>query len=172
MSSCLWLTASPLVINKAVTESMALVCIMLFLPHFLPVAVIGEEGIGIGWCVVNLGKTKAVGQGQSLTIDAGTANDKDFLVRPTSHKGSLKRRKDFGSRELNPGAREYDVATIGQGSFRQGLESATPHDDSMTRGERLESLQIVGQPVKEFVIEPYGTVLRHGSYQANHSRHK
>ena len=42
---------------------------VLFSTFFLPVVVGREEGIGLGWNVIDLGETEAVGNGEGLTVD-------------------------------------------------------------------------------------------------------
>ena len=60
---------------------MAVIDGMVFTAFFLPVVFVGrEEGVGLGGDVVDLRETEAVGEGQGLTVDRGTADDVDVFV--------------------------------------------------------------------------------------------
>ena len=54
---------------------------VVFAEGFEPVGgvEIGEEGVGLGWSVVNTRQAEAVGKREGFTIDRGTADDEDVL---------------------------------------------------------------------------------------------
>lgn len=54
---------------------------MVFTERFLPVVFVGrEESVGLGRGVVDLSETETVGEGESLTIDGGAADDVDVFI--------------------------------------------------------------------------------------------
>ena len=59
-------------------------------------------------------------------------------------------------------AAEHDIAAVGQCSFGQGQEGVTAHDYCMPSGKCLEALEIVGQPIQQFVFLSYRPVSVHG----------
>jgi len=71
------------------------------------------------------------------------------------------------TRELDVLTAQDDVAAVGQGTLRQGLEGAASHDDGVAGGERLEAFQIVGQPIQQFVLKAYRTVTGDGYNDGN-----
>ena len=50
----------------------------------------------------------------------------------------------------------------------KGEEGVATHDDGMARGECLEALQVIREPVNQFVLETYGSVPSHRCYYRNH----
>ena len=64
-------------------------------------------------------------------------------------------------------ATEHYIAAVGQCALGQREECVATHDDGMTSGEGLETLQVVGQPVQQFVVESYAAVLCHGCNYIN-----
>lgn len=74
----------------------------------LPVAVVGEgkEGVGVEGGVVDEGEIELLRQGKGLTVEAGTADDKNlFLFRFTSGEGGGE-----GGEYLCTGENEGDIA--------------------------------------------------------------
>ena len=71
---------------------------MVFTVFFLPVVFVGrEEGVGLGWGVVDLRETETVCEGQGLTIDRGTADDVDVFVGGAVFQGSFEGRIDIAT---------------------------------------------------------------------------
>ena len=64
--------------------------------------------------------------------------------------------------------RKHDVPTIGESALGKGEVGVAAHDDGMARGEGLETLQVVGQPINQLVLITDGPVLRHRSNNTNH----
>ena len=68
---------------------------MIFTAFFLPVVFVGrEEGVGLGRGVVDLRQTETVGEGQGLTIDAGTADNINVLIRGAMLQSFFERGED------------------------------------------------------------------------------
>ena len=55
-----------------------------------------------------------------------------------------------------------DVAAFGERTTRKGTPSIASHDDGMARGERLESLEVVGDMPQEVVVLADSVVLGYG----------
>ena len=71
---------------------------MVFTVFFLPVVFVGrEEGVGLGWGVVNLREAETVGEGQGLTIDRGTADDVDVFVGGAVFQSGFEGREDVAA---------------------------------------------------------------------------
>ena len=127
---------------------MLFVCRVLLSRCFLPSVVLGEEGVGVGGRVVNLGKAESVGYGERLLVDACSTYYIYVLVLCAVGERFLERRVAVAAFELGGCATEHHVATVGQGALGERLERAASHDDGVARGERLETLQVVGQPIE------------------------
>lgn len=159
-----WLLISNIV-NEIEVVAMTLVAYMVLADNFGPAfGIVREEAVGGGWSVCHLGQTKAVGKGYCLLIDVSAANDEDFLTGRAVGKSLVERLVAVAPRQLAHGGGEHDVAAVWQCAFRERLESASPHDDGVTCGQCLETFQVVGQPIDEFVVVAYGSVARHGGY--------
>ena len=65
-ADCLWLD----VVDEGIRLVMLFVCRVLLTRSLLPPTVLGEEGVGVGGRVVNLGKAESVGYGERLLVDA------------------------------------------------------------------------------------------------------
>ena len=77
---------------------MAIIDGMVFTAFFLPVVFVGrEEGVGLGWGVVDLRKTETVSQGQGLTVDRGTADDVDVFVGGAVGEGGFEGGEDIAT---------------------------------------------------------------------------
>ena len=50
----------------------------------------------------------------------------------------------------------------------KGEKGVATHDDGMARGECLEALQVIREPVNQFVLETNGSVPSHRCYNRNH----
>ena len=75
---------------------MAVIDGMVFTAFFLPVVFVGrEEGVCLGWGVVNLRETETVGEGQGLTVDRGAADDVDVFVGGAVFQGGFEGRIDI-----------------------------------------------------------------------------
>ena len=143
---------------------------MVFTAFFLPVVFVGrEEGVGLGGDVINLGETETVGEGQGLTVDGGTADDIDVFIGGAVLQGFFQRGIDITAGESLGAAAQNDVTTVGQGSLGEGEIGVTAHDDGMTRGEGLETLQIVREPVNQLVLKADGAIFRNCCYDRNHT---
>ena len=66
--------------------------------------------------------------------------------------------------EIGLSATEHYIPTIGQCSLGQREEGVAPHDDCVPRGEGLKPLEVVGQPIQQFIVESYAAVLCHSCY--------
>ena len=149
---------------------MTIICGMVLTAFFLPVVFVGrEEGVGLGGGVVDLRETETVGEGQGLTVDRGTADDVDILVGGAVLQGFFQRWKHITARESLGATAQDDVTTVGQGSFGQGEIGVTAHDDGMTSGEGLETLQVVREPVDQFVLKSDGAISRDCRYNSYHT---
>lgn len=72
---------------------------MIFTRGLLPVVLVGrEEGVGLGWGVVDLGETETVGEGQGLMVDRGTADDVDVFVGGAVGEGGFEGGEDVAVR--------------------------------------------------------------------------
>ena len=155
------------VFNEGIVVTVFLVGFMLLTAHLMPsLAVVGEEGIGLRWRIVNLGQAKAVGLVDEILVKTGTTYNKDVLVRTAGDEKLIPRGKTLAAFQLLAATCQHTVATIGQRTLGQAIESLATHEDSVARGQRLETFQIVGQPVYKLVLIAYGTVASHGG---NHS---
>ena len=47
---------------------MALIGRVIFACHFVPLGIVGEKSVGIGWRVIDFGKTKTVGNAEQLIV--------------------------------------------------------------------------------------------------------
>ena len=125
---------------------------------------LGEEHIGIVGTGVQMGEAEAVGQGQGLGIDTSTSYNIYMCVGGQGGKGFLQRGEHFYARGIIVFlARQYDVATIGEGALGQRLKGATSHNDGMAGGEGFEALQVGTKMIEEVVIPTYGTIVGHGT---------
>ena len=143
---------------------------MVFTTFFLPVVFIGrEEGVGLGWGVVDLCETETVGQGECLTVDAGSADDVDVFIGGAVGEGFFEGGIDVAAFEGFLRTAQYNVPTVGQGTLGKGEKGVAAHDDGVACGERLEALQVVREPVDEFVLESNGPVLGYCCYNRYHT---
>ena len=126
-----------LVVHKTIGLMMLLVLVVRLAAGHLPLGrvYLGEEGIGLGRGVFDMGDAELVSQRKGFVIDTGTADDEHFLVSTASLKGSLEGRESFGTRELDVLAGEHDVASVRQSTFRQGFEGLAAHDDGVARSQ-------------------------------------
>ena len=94
----LFLFLFPDVVDERVGEGVTVVDGMVFAEGFLPVVLVGrEEGVGLGRGVVDLRETEAVGEGQGLTVDRGTADDEDVFVGGAVGEGGFERGIDVAA---------------------------------------------------------------------------
>ena len=124
-----------------------LICGVVFAEGFEPVGGvdIGEEGVGLGWSVVNTRQAEAVGKREGFAIDGGTADDEDVLrmcIRLLRSQLTVGKGFRQGAEEVGTGkicgfatTRKNDVATIGQCAVRKGTEGVAAHDDGITNGK-------------------------------------
>ena len=54
---------------------MSLICWVMFTRLFFPVAIVGEERVGLCRCIVNLSQAQAVGLVEESFVETGTAYD-------------------------------------------------------------------------------------------------
>ena len=150
---------------------MTIIYIMVFTLSFFPSLVIGrEEDIGSLGGVVYLGKAKPIGNIHCLgiytcstyyiyiiVVDAVlTTFLKSAMLQCLVERGIA-----LASGERCLRATEHYVAAVRQCALGQREECAATHDDGMTSGEGLETLQVVGQPVYQFVVMAYSPVAGH-----------
>jgi len=128
---------------------------------------LGEEGVRLFRGVLDVGDVEGIGQRKGFLIYAGSADDEHFFFGLASGQGCFQRGIALRSRELDVLTAQDDVAAVGQGTLRQGLEGAASHDDGVAGGERLEAFQIVGQPIQQFVLKAYRTVTGDGYNDGN-----
>lgn len=124
-----------------------LICGVVFAEGFEPICgvEIGEEGVSLGWSVVNTRQAEAVGKREGFAIDRGTADDEDILrvcirlLRSllTVGKGFRQGAEEVGTGKISGVAtmRKNDVATIGQCAVRKGTEGVAAHDNGIADGE-------------------------------------
>lgn len=79
------------VVNEGVGIGVTLVNRMVLTPLFLPVAVVGEEGVGLGRCVLHLGQAETVGVWEQVAVERGAADNKYFPVRAAGHQELIPR---------------------------------------------------------------------------------
>ena len=60
---------------------MLLVCGMVLAPRLLPFAIVRKEGVGLGWGVVNLCETQALGLVNQTAVETGSTYYIYVLVR-------------------------------------------------------------------------------------------
>ena len=78
---------------------MAVIDEMVFTAFFLPVVFVGrEEGVGLGGSVVDFCEAETVGDGQSLTVDGGSADDVDVFVGGAVGEGGFEGGEDVTAR--------------------------------------------------------------------------
>ena len=58
------------IVNEGVGLVVLLVRGMLLTAHFAPSFILREEGVGVGWRVVNLREAETVSKGKRLLVDA------------------------------------------------------------------------------------------------------
>ena len=104
-----------------------------------------------------------------MFIDTRPSDDVDILVFSAVLESFFKRWIDVTALESLRATTQNDVTTIGQGSLRQGKEGVAPHDDRMTGGEGLETLQVVGKPIDQLVLIADGSVSGYSRYDGNHN---
>jgi hypothetical protein len=126
---------------------MLFVYIMLFSGTHFPLVVRREKGVGLGGRIVDFGQAELVGLVDGLLVDACPADDVDFLVRGAMAECLVERGVGVASGKGGLRAAQHDIAAIGQGSLGKRLEGVPSHDDGMPRGERLETFQVVREPV-------------------------
>lgn len=61
------------------------------------------------------------------------------------------------------------IATVGQGTVGQGLESLAPHDDRVAGGQLFEMGQVFGQMPGQLIVIANGPAWRHGHNDADQS---
>ena len=91
-----------------------------------------------------------------------------ILILFAACEGFLERRVAVASGKFRLCAAHHHIASVGQCALRQRLERVASHDNRMSRGECLEAFQVVGEPIQQFVLVAYGTVLCHGGDDGNH----
>ena len=92
------------------------------------------------------------------------ANDEYLLVGSAVGKCLVERLVAVATRKLAHCGGEDNVAAVGQCTLGERLKGSSSHDYGVTCGERLETLQVVGQPIYKLVVVSDGTVARHGGY--------
>ena len=66
----------------------AIVDVVRFAGGLFPLIFVGrEEGVGLGWGIVDLFQAEAIGQGQGLLVNAGTTDDIHILVGGAMSQG-------------------------------------------------------------------------------------
>ena len=61
-----------LIVYEVVSLSVTLVFVVVLAPGLVPSAVVGEEGVGSLWRVIDLGEAEPLSQVERLGIDAGS----------------------------------------------------------------------------------------------------
>jgi len=148
---------------------MSLICWVMFTRLFFPVAIVGEERVGLCRCIVNLSQAQAVGLVEESFVETGTAYDVDVFLWLTGSEELVPRIETLTSRQLLRTSGQHTVAAVGQSTFGQTLKRLPSHHDGMTCRQRLEPFQVVGQPVNQFILKADGPVLGDGSNDGNHS---
>lgn len=146
---------------------MSLVCRVAFSAFFLPYGRVdgGKEDICLFFAVLHFRDIEAVGQRKSSGIQAGTADDEDFFLVGAGLQGLFQRAEAFRSGPLPFLSAQHDVAAVGQCPFGERLERLASHDNGMPRGQGLESFQVVGQPIQQFVALSDAVIPVHGCNQ-------
>ena len=117
---------------------------------------------------IHLRQIEAVGKGQCFGIHRRAADDEHLLTLPAMREGFGQRGETFGTGKSRGGARQHDVAAIGQCALGQRLKRAPPHDDGMSRGELLETAQVGRKAEEQPVVVTDGAVARHGADDIDH----
>ena len=141
---------------------MSFVCSVFFLFLYYPVVVWRKESICLFGAIVNLCQIEPVSDRKCLLIDAGSTDHEQFLILRAMTERVFQGREAVATRQLLCRSRQHDVPSVRKSSFRETLECLSAHDDGMAGGKTLESFQVVGQPVEQFVVFANGPVPRHG----------
>ena len=131
------------IVNEGVGLVVLLVRGMLLTTHFAPSLVLGEEGVGVSWRVVNLSEAETVSKGERLFVDACATYYIYVLVSSAMGDGFFQRAVGVATRKRSLRTAYDDVATVGQSALGERLEGAASHYDGMTCGECLETLEVV-----------------------------
>lgn len=149
---------------------MAVVSRMRSVGNDVPFGVVDgrKERVGFGRCVVDVGEIKFIRYGQALPVKACAAYDEYLFFGLTSGQGISEGGEDFrpGEREAFSVAKN-DVASVGQGAFRKGLEGLSPHDNRVPCGESLEAPQVVGEVIEKATPKADSVVARKGDDDAD-----
>ena len=137
---------------------------MTFSTFFLPLCRVQSREEGIGFCqsVFHFRHVETVGMRERFRIEAGTSDDKYFLFVRTGFQGFFQCVETLGSFKLSAAAAQYDIPAVEHNTLGQGFKLFPSHDDGKSGGPRLEELQIVGEPVEQFVIMSDSPVLIDG----------
>ena len=144
---------------------------MVFTPCLFPsFAVVGEERVCLGWCVVHLCQAETVGLAEQVSVEACSADDVYLFVGLAGEEELVPGAEALAARQRLLAAGEHAVAAVGQCPLGQAFKGAAPHQDGVAGGELLEALQVVGQPVDELVLIADGAVAGHGGNHGYHGR--
>ena len=152
------------VVNEGVGLVVLLVRGMLLTTHFAPSFILREEGVGVGWRVVNLREAETVSKGKRLLVDACATYYIYVLVGSAMGDGFFQRAVGVATGEGGLRTAYDDVATVGQSALGERLEGATTHHYGVARGELLEMLHILIDMKQQLVLIAYSPVVVYGSY--------
>lgn len=164
------LPGHPFVVGKGIGRGVLLVGFMRLGAHQPPVvaAKLRKPHVGMLGSGIHLRQIEAVGKGQCLGIHRRAADDEHLFVLLAMREGFGQRGETFGTGKSRGGARQHDVAAIGQCALGQRLKRAPPHDDGMSRGELLETAQVGRKSEEQPVVVTDGAVARHGADDIDH----
>ena len=125
-----------------------------------------EECVGIGKTVVYLGNIEAACIVYGSPVKRCSADDKKFLLIGLSGQRFGQRRISLDRLGQPLGVRrEYHILAPGQRSCRKRLKGTTPHNNGMTKRQRLEMFQVVGQMTQQVIILTNGSIGSHSGNQ-------
>ena len=101
-------------------------------------------------------RTSLVKMFQAIQIE-GRANTLYFRTRNVVEEIEFRMTADL----------EDDVPAVWQRSLRQAVESLASHDDGMSGGKCLETLQVGRKPIKQLAVQSDGIVLCYRRDDAN-----
>ena len=117
------------VIHERISLVMLFVRSVFLTASLVPTLVFGEEGIGLLWRVVNLGKAQSVGKWQGLLVHTGSTYYIYIFVGRAVAYCLLKRAVGVAAGETALCATNDDVATVGQGTLGKRLAGTASHND-------------------------------------------
>lgn len=127
---------------------------MAFSTFFLPYMAVyfREESVGGHLVVFHFCQIEAVGQREGLRVEHGSSDDEDFFFLFAGFQGFFQCVEAFCSFKMQILSAQYDISPVRQSAFGERFKGMPSHQNGVACGECLETFQVVGQPVKQFVL--------------------